>query len=98
MRRSEARSGLGHLLPAAVIGLAILAMPAAVAAADDAVTGAAVTGAAIGPLAWPDTGVDPGPGLLLLVAGTLGVLGALSGPTLAAPDDRHATHPRERGR
>jgi hypothetical protein len=82
---------------ATVIGLALVAAPSA-AAADEPVAGTAVTGAAIEPVARPDPEVDLGPQLLLLVAGTLGFLGILSGPVLAVPDDRRATPPRRRAR
>ena len=97
MERTATRSGWRRLVSAVAIGLVVLASPSA-AAADDAVTGSAVAGAAVDPAAWPNPGIDTGPVLLLLVAGTLGLLGVLSGPDLAGPARRPDARPRERAR
>jgi hypothetical protein len=93
-----ARSGWRHLVSAVAIGLVVLASPSAAAAADDPVTGSAVVGAAIDPATWPNPGVEAGPVLLLLVAGTLGLLGVLSGPEPATPARRPVARPRARAR
>lgn len=90
-----ARSGWRHGVSAAAIGLVVLAAPTAVSAADEPVTGSAIVGAAVDPTVWPDP-VDAGSVTLLLVAGTLGLLGVLSGPELATPARRPDARPRER--
>jgi hypothetical protein len=92
------RSGWRSLVPAVSLGLVILAAPTAVAAADEPVTGTAISGATIDPATWPGQGMDAGPVLLLLVAGTLGLLGVLSGPELDAPGHRPDTRPSARAR
>ena len=88
MARTAKRSGWRHLASAAGIGLVLLAVPSAAFAADDPVTGRALSGVTADPGTATDAGIDIGPGLLLLVAGTLGLLGVLSGPE-AAPPGRH---------
>lgn len=88
MARTAARSGWRHAVAAIGLGLLILAAPSAVAAADEPVTGKAVAGAGVDPNPWPDARIDAGPVLLLLVAGTLALLGILSGPEIAVPARR----------
>jgi hypothetical protein len=92
MTRTVTRLGMS-LASAAAIGLLVLATPAAASAADEPLTGIAVAGA-IEPQGWTDPGLDAGPVLLLLVAGTLGLLGVLSGPELAVPASPPDARPR----
>jgi hypothetical protein len=61
-----------------------VAGPSPVAAADE-VAAAMAAAAALDP-SWLGSVPDPGPGLLLLVAIALAVLGALSGPETRRPD------------
>ncbi len=112
MRRTVARSGVRRLVPALGLGLAVhltlllaLLLGPASAFADEPVTGAAVSGAAVsgvgmaagGPsAAGTEPATEPGPALPLLVAGVLGLLGALSGPEVGPPARRSDLDPRGR--
>lgn len=93
------RLGRTLALPA-VLAVALLA-PAATLAADEGpgapVTTTAVTGV-VGQVGPTDLPAEAGPLLLLLVAGTLGLLGALSGPEAAPAPHRSVRRPHEHTR
>jgi hypothetical protein len=94
MTRTAVWSGLRRLVPATGLGILLLAGPSPALAADEPVTAPAISAVATDPGTGPDAGMDTGPVLLLLVAGTLGLLGVLSGPATAVPDRDPVAHRR----
>jgi hypothetical protein len=84
-------SRLALRVPSAIaVVLASLAAPAALLAADDRLTGSAVSAVVPDPAPILAAVPDAGPGLLLLVAAVLGVLGILSGPEAAGRGGRRS--------
>jgi hypothetical protein len=88
-----------RLLPASLFLLALLALPAAASASDEAVAGPAIASVAVAPATPDGSGLDRGPAFVLVVAGSIGILAALSG---VRDDDaqarRSAPHPRRHAR
>ncbi len=86
---------------ATVLAGAILVVPTTALAADDG-AGAPLTTSAVAGVTAAEGSMDlstgAGPLLLLLVAGTLGLLGALSGPESAAAPNRSVHRPHEHTR
>lgn len=86
--------GLGRVARAvmamsALAAVAALLLPAVAAAAESPAVVSAVQASVAGLTAFLEGPFDPGPLLLLLVAGGLGTLGVLSGPAVTeAPRSR----------